>query len=959
MTPERWQMVRGILESAMELRPEDRGPYLDRECASDASLRQDVDKYLSIDGKLEAGFLESPAAEQVAIASTTAVGITLLTAGTRLGRYEVLALLGAGGMGEVYRARDTRLNRTVAIKVLPRSLSSDAFRRKRFEREALAISALQHPNICTLHDVGRQDGTDYLVMEYLEGETLRARLRKGSLPLDSTLGHGIEIADALDAAHRRGIVHRDLKPGNIFLTAHGESKVLDFGLAKLVEPDSEPGGSAQTAPAPDVLTTPGLAVGTAAYMSPEQARGEELDARTDIFSLGAVLYEMATGKMAFPGKTTAIIHRAILNDTPPAPSAIVPSVPQALDHVLVKALEKYRDLRYQNAVDLRTDLNRLKRDSTSGRVVTFVSEGTREPHSSGAKRASRSRSRWRAGSLATLVVLAAATWWGIRHPDSFQPRRVTALTVVRTLTESGKALQGAISPDGRYVAYVKRDLGQFEVVLLQVATDHDVLLVEGSPLYIASLHFSPDGNFVYFLRQLGLNDEDKEGVYKIAAHGGPVTPLATDASPYGVTVSPDGKQIAYISNTVTESSIVSIDPSGADRHIIAKRPAGQPFQFMEWSHSMGTLAAVVLSKDGVGLVRLDTASGEVRDLSMTGWDNIGQPAWSANDDELYAPAADLDSFVFQIWGFDPHTGVHQQLTSDSTGYHQRSLSATARGNLLAYTLTAATGLWAMDAAGRWRAVPSTQAEGQSVAWVGNRVVTSNAVRIWVHDDEVSGPRILRSSSRLYLRLARCGTSRVVYLAGDGSRGDHVAGIDISTGESTLFTEPTGESWPTCTRDGSTLVYTRVDSSANRVHLVRRSLTSGQSLELFESADIEAPTISPDGKTVLFRLSSESGSPQVWATMPITGGPVSKLPESTIGASASILKWTSDGRSVVYAKNEGGVDNLWSVRLEGGTPTRLTDFRSDEIRAFDVSPDNRLVAVRGAYMSDLVLLEKAK
>src|SRR5580704_10975078 len=237
-----------------------------------------------------------------------------LIPGTKFGPYEIQSLIGAGGMGEVYRARDTRLERTVAIKVLPAHLSFDPVGRQRFEREARAIAALQHSNICTLYDVGHQSGTDYLVMEYLEGETLASRLVKGPLPLDLSLRYGVEVADALDAAHRRGIVHRDLKPGNIFVTAHGECKVLDFGLAKLEEEAEAADGTALTSPA--VLTSPGTTLGTVAYMSPEQARGDMLDSRTDIFSLGAVLYEMATGRPAFPGKTSAMVFKAILDETP-------------------------------------------------------------------------------------------------------------------------------------------------------------------------------------------------------------------------------------------------------------------------------------------------------------------------------------------------------------------------------------------------------------------------------------------------------------------------------------------------------------------------------------------------------------------------------------------------------------------------------------------------------------------
>jgi serine/threonine protein kinase/TolB-like protein/tetratricopeptide (TPR) repeat protein len=297
--------------------------------------------------------------------------------GTRLGPYELVSLLGSGGMGQVYRARDPRLGRNVAIKVLPPEFSSDPDRLRRFEREARAVAALNHPHICTIHDIGEHDNQRFLVMELLEGQTLAERLAMGAqsqraIPVGEALGIAIQITDALDAAHTSGIVHRDLKPANIFVTKRGQTKVLDFGLAKLARHGhaGAPAGATGLPTALDEahLTSPGMALGTIAYMSPEQARGDETDARTDLFSFGGVLYEMATGRQAFAGRTTAVIFDEILNKAPLAPVRINPGVPPELERIITKALEKDEDLRYQSAADIRADLKRLKRDLESGRL---------------------------------------------------------------------------------------------------------------------------------------------------------------------------------------------------------------------------------------------------------------------------------------------------------------------------------------------------------------------------------------------------------------------------------------------------------------------------------------------------------------------------------------------------------------------------------------------------------------
>jgi serine/threonine protein kinase len=450
--------------------------------------------------------------------------------GQTISHYRITGQLGSGGMGIVYEAQDLDLGRKVALKFLPPQLARDQNALDRFLLEARTASALNHPNICTIYAVEKVqlesgEQQSFIAMELLEGETLDRRLAAGALPLDRMLEWGIQLADALDAAHAKGIIHRDIKPANIFLTKRGPVKVLDFGLAKLTHPEMamETIGATKDDPNPAQLTSPGATVGTIAYMSPEQARGLDLDTRTDLFSLGVVIYQLATGRLPLSGSTSAVVFHAILELDPVPALQINSALPPKLEEIIEKALEKDRDLRYQSAADLRGDLKRLKRDTESGRKITpsaakiptaDTAAGTAPPTAPGVTTSSQTSAvvaaagRHKLGTgvfafLGLIVLLAAG--YGVYSLISRSHARPFENFSVTKVTETGDAVYAVISPDGKYILSLvraKSDNGLASLWLRNVPTNSMTQVQPPADVWYGedALNFSPDGNYLYFVR---------------------------------------------------------------------------------------------------------------------------------------------------------------------------------------------------------------------------------------------------------------------------------------------------------------------------------------------------------------------------------------------------------------------------------------------------------------------------
>jgi serine/threonine protein kinase len=959
--------LRDIFDRAASLPSQDRAVFLSRACGDNVALRQEVERLLAADARAGLMFSDDSSDGGASPATPTAPPTGSLTGGAHLGPYVVIGSLGAGGMGEVYKARDTRLDRTVAIKVLPSDMVSSPEARQRFEREAKSAAALSHPHICRVLDVGREGATDYLVMEYLEGETLSARLSRGKLPLSQTLTIGVQIADALATAHRAGIVHRDLKPGNIMLTSNG-AMLLDFGLARQTPLAMD--GSTATIEGP--ITRTGAILGTLLYMAPEQLQGQTADARTDIFALGLLLFEMVTGRRAFEGTTHASVIANILHADPPALSLLDPAVPQAVDRIVRECVAKDPRERWQSALEVHARLDAVRDALNSGHLSgPTAREDLQRPNDVW----KLSRLPWlRVGLPVGLFLLGVSVWLGFHRASSVDDTDTgSARRRLTRLAFEEMAGFATFSPDGRLIVYHSLAHGTTSLWVRPTSAGNAIQITR-SPSNDLDPDWSPDGTAIVFSRS-------GEGLFVVPPTGGQERQLAS----FGrfPLWSPDSKQILFSLNAFSSSTkLFIVTPDQPPRQILEGFLQGGEWDLPAW-HPDGRITIAGRHRtEGFGIYTVSLEDGRwartlvpPEMLAANNVEHIFLPNWAPNGKFLYATLQTTGG-IQNVWRFRLNDQLHisamERVTTGPGSDWWPKVSRDGR-RLLFTVITGNSRLWSFpfvpggDAVGvpqplseedgeiNWASLspdgtklayfyaPLTSSPDQSELRVTSfpfkeapqRIAADRYVRMasaWSHSHDHLAVQAAELSSTGTL------TGNVLLIRDESGSERPIARCQNISSEAPCSLEPAA--W--VANDSAVLVSSRLrGEQRTRLTLWSASVTTpaeapAESVVSDSQWNLSRGTYSPDGQWLAFAYGGDYRNEQGIAIVPA----LRKVPQSSWEHLAAGFeatgnpRWSADGHFLYFTSSHDSISlNVWRVPISPdtgaptGAPTEVTHLNS--------------------------------
>lgn len=914
-------------------------------------------------------------------------------------------------MGEVYRAQDTELGRQVALKFLSSELAAHQNRLKRFIQEAKSASALNHPNILTVYEIGRTDDATFIATELVEGLTLRQRMRLG-LKLGEQLDIAIQIASALVAAHAAGIVHRDIKPENVMIRSDGLVKILDFGLAKLTETQEAFAGPEASTMAM-VHTEPGSVLGTVAYMSPEQAGGREVDTRSDIWSLGVVIYEMITSRTPFEGPSKSHIIVAITDREPTPIKKFAPDVPEALEWIIEETLAKDPHERCQTARELLGKLKRFKQrvdsgllgasleqsdsssqlalegpDGSSNAASMQLSNATADVTAlstapSGDLTATLNLSGTQlitAGLKANKKILAALVVLGLivvsalgytiysllAQPKTFGPIRMTALTTGGKV--SGEDINGqvSISPDGKYVVYGASDAKQqTSLWIRQISTNSLVRLVPAENGGYLGTTFSPDGELVYYVASLERNGFVPT-LYRIPVLGGtPAKVLERIASPVGF--SADGKQFAFVRRNQDDMALMvaNTEGGGEPRSIaVYKQPHRLSTSGPAWSPDGKQIACGVFESGHHSVMEFPVAGGNPRPLTSEKWASVGRLLWLADGSGLVMSAQpESTSIGTQIWLISYPDGQVRRVTNDLNGYGEVSLGLTSDARTIAT-------IQQVNTSSIWVTAPKKDVSQAKqvlktnlpdfVSWAPDGTIvyairTGESWDIWRAKSDGTDTKQLTADAFVDQQPTVTADGRYIVFQSNRAGGKNLWRMDPDGSNLRQLTrDATEDSYPSCSPDGQSVVF--MSGRSGGMGLWKVGIDGGVPEQLTAKAG-QFPSVSPDGKFIsYFYVDEQSANEQALAIIPFAGGPEVKKVELPQSLHPIWFAWMPDGKSIAYLDNASGIMNIWSQPIDGGTPQQLTNFTSEFINSFAIAPDGQLAVYRYSATRDIVLIK---